>query len=97
MCLQIQFQQTLAVQEIGTIENVPNASAEASVESLFGCSSSFASIPPYFAQLQNTIDLVNEYLIQVKDADIPFKPYLTKKQKKQLSKLISYNIRSNGG
>jgi hypothetical protein len=45
-------------------------------------------------QLQKEIDLVSEYLIQGKDADVPFTPYLVKKQKKNISKLNSYNTRS---
>ena len=36
-------------------------------------------------QLQKEIDLVREYLIQGKDVDVPFTPYLTKKQTKNLS------------
>jgi hypothetical protein len=45
-------------------------------------------------QLQNELDLVSECLIQGKDADVPFTPYLTKKQRKHLSKF--YNTRSKG-
>ena len=45
-------------------------------------------------QLHKEIDLVSEYLIQGKDADVRFTPYLTKKHKKSISKLNSYNARS---
>jgi len=51
--------------------------------------------------LQKKLDLISEYLIQGKDDGILFTSYMTKKQKKQLSKLSSYNTRfkgeSNGG
>jgi len=40
-------------------------------------------------QHHKELDLVREYLIQSKDVDAPFTPYMTKKQKIQLSKLNS--------
>jgi hypothetical protein len=48
-------------------------------------------------QLQKELNLVGEYLIQGKDADVPFMPNLTNKQKKQISKLNFFNTRSKGG
>jgi hypothetical protein len=63
-------------------ENVPNASVEVHVK---------AHICP---QLWKKLDLVSEYLIQGKNVDLPFTPYQTKKQKKQIIKLNSYNTRS---
>lgn len=47
-------------------------------------------------QLQKELDLVRECLIKGEDVEVPFTPYLTKKQRKQLSKLNSYNTRSKG-
>jgi len=36
--------------------------------------------------------VVSKYLIQDKDVDVPFMPYLMKNRKKQLNKLNSYDI-----
>jgi len=46
------------------------------------------------SQFQKELDFIPEYLIQGKDTNVAFTSYLTKKQKKQLSKFNSYNTRS---
>jgi len=71
---------------------VSNDSLEVNVEAPTGSS----LIACFCHILQKELNLFNEYLIRGKDDDIFFTPYLVKKQKKQLSKLNSYNTRSKG-
>lgn len=77
-----------------TTENVLNVSVEVNVEAYTSHSSLIAGITHCCLQLPKELDLVREYLLQGKDVDVPFTPYPTKKQKKQISKLNSYNTRS---
>ncbi|KEH34464.1 transmembrane protein, putative [Medicago truncatula] len=76
------YQYALATQETSMTENVQDVNAEVH------------DATPICLQLRKELDIVTKYLIQWKDVYVPFTPYPTKKLKKKLNKLNSYNTRS---